>query len=136
MPRSKRILAWSLASLTILAAAGAALGEWHQKHDEALDRAHAVTGGDPLAGRGAFTAYGCGGCHQVKGLPGANGHVGPPLDGVGSRTVIAGRLDNSPANLEAWIAHPQAVSPGSDMPELGVTKSDARDIAAFLYSLR
>jgi cytochrome c len=35
-----------------------------------------------------------------------------------------------------WIQHPQALSPGTAMPELGVNDQQARDIAAYLYSLR
>ena len=48
--------------------------------------------------------------------------------------MIAGKLPNSPDNLEQWIRDPQAITPGTDMPDLNVGKRDARDIAAFLYT--
>jgi cytochrome c1 len=46
--------------------------------------------------------------------------------------MLAGRLPNGPENLERWLRGPQAVKPGSAMPDLGVTERDARDIAAYL----
>ena len=97
-------------------------------------QAEAMTGGNVKAGQLAFTRYGCGGCHAAKGVPQASGMVGPPMDGVGARGIIGGRLENKPDNLELWIRDPQKVSPGTAMPNLGVTQRDARDIAAFLYT--
>ena len=64
----------------------------------------------------------------------ASGAVGPPLDGIAARAIIAGKLDNRPDNLERWIRDPQAVNPGTAMPDLDVGRRDARDIAAFLYT--
>jgi cytochrome c len=97
-------------------------------------QAEAMTGGSVKRGQLAFAKYGCGGCHTAKGLPQASGTVGPPLDGVGARGIIGGRLENKPDNLELWIQNPQKVSPGTAMPNLGVTPGDARDLAAFLYT--
>ena len=45
-------------------------------------------------------------------------------------------LRNTPANLVRWIREPQAVVPGNAMPDMGVSEADARDIAAYLYTLR
>ena len=97
-------------------------------------KAEALTGGNVKNGQLAFAKYGCGGCHAVKGVPQASGTVGPPLEGVGARGIIGGRLENKPDNLMLWIRDPQKVSPGTAMPNLGVTPGDARDIAAFLYT--
>ena len=99
-------------------------------------RTHAATiaQGDPARGEARFIAYGCGGCHALKHVPRAVGKVGPGLDGVALQAVIAGRLDNRPENMRRWIRDPQHVSPGTAMPDLGVTERDARDISAFLYS--
>jgi cytochrome c2 len=96
--------------------------------------AAAITGGDPSRGEAMFIQYGCGSCHGVKHVRKATGTVGPPLDGIPIRTVIAGKLDNTPENLERWIRDPQHVSPGTAMPDLRVGARDARDIAAFLYT--
>jgi cytochrome c2 len=81
-----------------------------------------------------FIQYGCGSCHALKSVRTATGMVGPPLDGVALRVIIAGRLSNTPANMEKWIRDPQHVSPGTAMPDLDVGAGDARDITAFLYT--
>ena len=83
----------------------------------------------------AFAKYGCGTCHAIPGIPGADGMVGPNLEHLSQRSLLAGRLPNTPDNLMMWIQHPQHVHPGGDMPEMGVSDADARDMAAYLYSL-
>jgi cytochrome c1 len=35
-----------------------------------------------------------------------------------------------------WIQHPQEIDPKNAMPDMGVTDRDAKDIAAYLYTLR
>lgn len=89
----------------------------------------------PERGRVAIDAYGCGACHMIPGVDGAVGLVGPPLVAWSRRTVIAGELPNTPENLVRWIMHPQAVEPGTAMPNLGVSEADARAIAAYLATL-
>lgn len=98
--------------------------------------AAAMTGGTPARGKEIIRRYGCEACHSIPGVAGARGQVGPPLDGIASRTYLAGRLPNTPENLLRWIRDPQQVEPGTAMPELGVTERDGRDIAAYLYTLR
>jgi cytochrome c2 len=99
----------------------------------AAPAARRVPGGDPGRGEQAIVDYGCGACHAIPGVPGANGKVGPSLDHLAERQVIAGRLPNTPTDLEHWIQDPQGVSPGTAMPYMGVTDNDAADIAAYLY---
>ena len=94
-----------------------------------------VPGGDPTRGVAALRAHGCGGCHLIPGLPEARGAVGPSLAGLAMRTHIAGRLVNIPLNLVAWIRAPRSIDPGTLMPDLGVSEAQARDIAAYLYSV-
>ncbi len=94
------------------------------------------TGGDPGRGVQVIDRYGCGGCHTIPGVPGARGLVGPPLLWWSRRTFIAGELPNTPDNLIRWIRAPQSVEPGTAMPALGVTDEEARDAAAYLYTLR
>jgi cytochrome c1 len=95
-----------------------------------------VRKGDPQRGAQLIQSYGCGSCHTVPGVPGANALVGPPLDHFAERSYIAGVLPNSAPNLRHWIRDPQGVVPGNAMPNLGVTKQDATDITAYLYTLR
>lgn len=94
-----------------------------------------VYGGDPGAGRSLIRDFGCGSCHTVPGVRGAKGLVGPPLTSFAHRTYIAGHLPNRPENLVAWIVNPRAIHPGTAMPITGVTVQQARDIAAYLYTL-
>jgi len=79
---------------------------------------------------------GCGACHTVPGIRGATGLVGPPLNVFSRRAYIAGRLANTPENLVRWIMNPHEVDPETVMPALGLNEQQARDVAAFLYTLR
>jgi cytochrome c len=92
-----------------------------------------INDGDPALGREAILNYGCGSCHIIGGIPGANSHIGPPLTEFHKRSYIAGNLPNNGENLILWIKSPQGVEPGTVMPNLGVTDDDARHIAAYLY---
>lgn len=96
----------------------------------------AVADGHPERAPALFKQYGCSACHRIPGVEGAQGGVGPPLAGFAQRVYVGGTLPNTPANLMRWLQHPQGVAPGNAMPEMGVTEQDARDMAAYLYSLR
>ena len=95
-----------------------------------------MTGGDPARGPDLMRKYGCQSCHTIPGVVGADGLVGPPLAGIASRSYIGGVLPNAPANMLRWIEDPKAVDSLTAMPNVGVTPSDARHIAAYLYTLR
>jgi cytochrome c len=93
-------------------------------------------GGDPARGRAAIERYGCGTCHTIPGVRGADALVGPPLSQVASRSYVGGVLTNSPENMIRWVRDPRAVDPLTAMPTLGLTEQDARDIASYLYTLK
>jgi cytochrome c len=93
-----------------------------------------VPSGDAQAGHDAIIAYGCGACHVIDGVAEANAYVGPPLSNYARRHYIAGKLPNTADNLIYWIQFPQTVEPGTAMPNLNVSETDARNIAAYLYS--
>ena len=91
--------------------------------------------GDPQVGRQLLIDKGCGGCHTVRGVPGASGLVGPNLTNVGLRPTLAGEsIPNSPEMMERWLLDPAALKPGALMPSLGLTPTEARDLTAFLFS--
>src|SRR4051794_27499773 len=98
--------------------------------------AEEATGGDLERGAEAIRKFGCGSCHRIPGIPGAAANVGPSLEGIATRTYLAGHLANSPAGMRTWIQHPRQVEPGTAMPELRVSDPEANDIAAYLYTLR
>ncbi len=103
---------------------------------EEQSEAAATAGGNPQHGKQLIQQYGCQACHTIPGVPGPNGVIGPPLDKMAMRGYIAGKVPNSPANMTQWLQNPQSIDPGNAMPNLGVTPSDARDITAYLFTLK
>lgn len=95
-----------------------------------------ATGGDAQRGRALIADYHCGACHVIPGVRGARGAVGPPLTRFGLRSYVAGRVPNTPPNLIRWIQDPSALAPGTAMPAVGAGEQQARDVAAYLYTLR
>ena len=93
-----------------------------------------VPGGNARNGAVALAVVGCGACHTIRGVTGAYGMVGPPLTGVGNRSIIAGEIANTPENMMRWIMDPQAIEPNTAMPNLQVPEQMARDMVAYLYS--
>ncbi len=98
--------------------------------------AEITTGGDAQRGAATIARYGCGSCHIIPGISGAQGLAGPPLSGMANRIYIAGVLQNIPGNMVRWIEDPKAVDEKTAMPNLGVTQPEARDIAGYLYTLK
>ena len=94
------------------------------------------TGGNASAGAVVIGQKGCGSCHTIPGIRGAKGLVGPPLLYFSRRTMIAGELPNTPENVVSWIRSPQSVEANTAMPNLGLTDQEARNVAAYLYTLR
>ncbi|HEY8310532.1 MAG TPA: cytochrome c oxidase assembly protein [Gemmatimonadaceae bacterium] len=94
-----------------------------------------VADGSPRLGKVAIQHYGCGSCHAIPGIRSADGIVGPSLAGIADRRMIAGIVPNTPDEMVRWIVMPQSMAPGNAMPNLGVSDGQARDIAAYLYTL-
>jgi mono/diheme cytochrome c family protein len=92
-------------------------------------------GGDVRRGARALYQYACAACHTIPGIAGSRPHVGPPLEGMARRALIAGKLANTPDNMVRWLRHTREVDPLSAMPEMGVGEQDARDMAAYLSNL-
>jgi mono/diheme cytochrome c family protein len=80
--------------------------------------------------------YACDNCHRIDDLVGPDAHVGPPLTQWSRRKYIAGVLPNTKENLVSWIVRPQAISPGTMMPDLNVPEAHAREMAAYLMEAR
>ncbi|MFO1061774.1 MAG: cytochrome c oxidase assembly protein [Dongiaceae bacterium] len=92
--------------------------------------------GNPREGARQIAEVGCGSCHTIPGITGADAVVGPPLTRMGRRIYVAGLLRNTPDNLVAWLMDPQRIVPGNVMPNMHLQEAQARDIAAYLYTLR
>lgn len=63
----------------------------------------------------------CVACHA---LGGSGGNVGPALDGVAQRYSHDG--------LRNWLANPQAVKPGTAMPQLSLSDGQLDELTTFL----
>jgi cytochrome c2 len=93
-------------------------------------------GGNPEAGVSLIQKFGCGTCHTIPGVADADGQVGPPLNAIARRVYLAGKLRNTRDNMVRWLENPQAVVPGNAMPDMDIGHDQARDIAAYLYTLQ
>jgi cytochrome c oxidase subunit II len=87
-------------------------------------------------GHDVFMSSGCILCHGIRGTT-AGAKVGPDLTHVASRTSLAAdTLDFNHGNLVAWIADPQAVKPGSNMPKVNLSDADREAVARYLENLK
>ena len=94
-----------------------------------------VPEGDPRQGREVLAELECGACHVIPGVPGARGRVGPALADYKRNVYIAGRYPNVPDILTRFVRDAPSMSPGTAMPAIEMSDAQARDIAAYLYSL-
>lgn len=90
--------------------------------------------GDPAIGEEIVTTGLCAACHTIEGTT-AQGVTGPPLTGFASQPQIAGVVENTPENLAAWLADPQAVKPGTLMPAPGLSQAQIEHVVAYLNTL-
>jgi cytochrome c oxidase subunit 2 len=91
----------------------------------------------PAAGDAtAFASAGCGACHHVRGLV-EQGAVGPDLTHLmARRTLGAGTVDMTRANLAQWLDDPAAFKPDVRMPSYAhLPTSEKQAILDFLMEL-
>lgn len=94
-----------------------------------------VVGADADRGRRITERAACAACHDIPGVAWPRGRVGGPLDGFAGRPLIAGRLPNQPDVLVRWLRDPPALVADTGMPAQPLSVAEARDVAAFLYTL-
>lgn len=93
---------------------------------------------DPQAvarGRALAAAAGCTACHTFPDIAWPQGRAGPSLIAFDGTGPIAGALPNTPDNLAAFVRNAPTAKPGSTMPAMPLSPSEARDIAAYLYGV-
>lgn len=129
---STRCLMFTLVASALLAGCGHS-GRRHTGYDGQFTAQ--VAGGAAERGGRLLVQHGCGACHTVPGPYRARGRVGPPLDFFAERSFIGGQLPNRPETLVRWIMDAPSLIPATAMPNLNVSERDARDIAAYLYTL-
>lgn len=94
-----------------------------------------VAQGDAAAGLAVIREVGCAACHKIPGIAWPEGRSGSSLAGFGARPMIAGRLPNQPDVLIRWLIDAPSLDPGTAMPPMPLTQDQARDVAAYLYTL-
>jgi cytochrome c oxidase subunit II len=83
-----------------------------------------------------FRSNTCVNCHQVSGISTAI-QIGPDLSHLGAReTLVAGALQNNPADISRWLINPDRIKPGAHMPKFGFRKDELDDLSSFLESLK
>ncbi len=83
-----------------------------------------------------FTVNACSQCHAIRGTSAA-GAVAPDLTHVGSRETLAGgAIKNDAAGMRRWLANPQAVKPGSLMPNLHLSDEQLNTLTQYLEGLK
>lgn len=101
-----------------------------------LAEATAPEGAEEAAGRAVLEGKACGACHTVRGTTAA-GTLGPDLTHVGGRrTIAAGMLPVTRGSLAAWIADPQTIKPGNNMPMVPLSADELQAVSAYLVRLR
>jgi cytochrome c oxidase subunit 2 len=87
-------------------------------------------------GRELFLSGSCMLCHAILGTT-ANARKAPDLTHVASRAhLAAGRIDNTPQALAAWITDPQRIKPGVNMPAHLLPADDLAALVAYLATLK
>jgi cytochrome c oxidase subunit 2 len=73
----------------------------------------------------------------LRGVSEATGIIGPNLTNITLRPTLAGgAVPNTPENLARWMMNPPALKEGAAMPPIqSLSEQQARDVAAFLYSV-
>ena len=99
------------------------------------DLSRQLPGAKPKRAVAAMERVGCAACHEIPGVDWPQGKVGASLAGFAARPMIAGRHPNQPDVLIRWLADAPSLSPTTAMPAMPITPEEARDIAAYLYTL-
>jgi cytochrome c oxidase subunit 2 len=120
-------------ALEVIAQSASDFARW-----QAAQRGNAATTAtdEALAGQTLFMKKPCAGCHVIRGTQ-ASGPNGPDLTHVASRRMIgAGLFETSRGSLAAWIADPQTLKPGNNMPLVTLTADELRAISAYMATLQ
>lgn len=121
-------------NLTVVAESDTEFRKWmeQQRKPAVVDTTDLVS----VVGIDAFRQSGCAICHRIQGTD-AQGLIGPDLTHLASRSrIAAGLLANTRGNLAGWIANPQALKPGTQMPTMMLSPTEHRDILAYLETLK
>ena len=91
--------------------------------------------GNATAAKAHMEKYSCQACHVIPGM-GPGGALGPDLTGFGSRPTLNARVPKNPQAVAAYLLNPTAIDAQTSMPAVGLSEEEAKDIAAFLETLK
>ena len=91
--------------------------------------------GDAARGKELMNTFACSGCHVIPGLE-MGGNLGPSLEGWANKPMIVNKFPNTADNVIQWLQNPQSMDPQTTMPGVGANPIDARDMTAFLFTLK
>lgn len=94
-----------------------------------------ITGADADRGLAVIRRVGCASCHRIPGIQWPQGLTGPSLEGFADGPMIGGQFPNRPDVLIDWLIDAPSMAPATAMPAIPLTESEARDVAAYLYTL-
>ena len=126
---------WRGGTASIFAMAAATLALAVAGCVDKADLPRSVAQADPAEGLRIIERAGCAACHVVPGVRWPKGRTGGSLAGVGARPLIAGRLPNQPDVMAAFVRNAPGLVPDTAMPAMPLTQDEARDVAAYLYTL-
>lgn len=99
------------------------------------DPPRTIAGADADNGLVVMQRVGCASCHVIPGVRWPRGLAGPSLEGFADSPMIGGQFPNRPDVLVAWLRDAPSMAPATAMPAMPLTESEARDVAAYLYTL-
>lgn len=99
------------------------------------DAPRSLAQADPAEGLKLIERTGCATCHVIPGVSWPKGRTGGSLAGVAARPLIAGRLPNQPDVMVRFVRDAPSLLPDIGMPPMPLTEPEARDVAAYLYTL-
>jgi cytochrome c oxidase subunit 2 len=120
-------------ALLVFVESGPVFERWRRTQLTAAASPH-----DPqqAAGQKVFTSKACASCHTIQGTSAA-ATIGPDLTHVAGRRYIgAGLLETTRGSLAAWVADPQSLKPGNNMPNVPLTASELQAVSAYLAALK
>lgn len=111
-------------ALDVVAEPPAAFAAWRDRQ---------IGAATPASGEGqAVFLQHCAVCHTLRGTR-AGGILGPDLTHLATRrSLAAGTLPNTAGHLAAWIADPQTIKPGTEMPRVPLSGTELTAVVRFL----
>ena len=100
------------------------------------DRTPTLGDASAVKGRQLVADKGCVACHTFPDVKWPRGGLGPSLEDFGRQGLIAGRLPNQPGMLMQFVRNAPALVPGTAMPAVSMTDQEARDVTAYLLTLK